>query len=232
MKLKKLFDYFTPFEWALWGSSVFVITLSYILGQNFHFLTLVASLVGVSALIFLAKGNVIGQILIILFSILYGVVSWEFKYYGELITYVFMTLPSAAVACVTWFKNPSKKGRSEVAVAPLTKKNLIWLGILSIPVTLLFYFLLRALGTENLLLSTFSVTTSFVAASLSILRSPYYALGYAANDVILIGLWTYATFSFVAYLPMVFCFLTFLVNDLYGFFSWRKMEKRQAEREP
>lgn len=227
MDFKKLLSYFSKFEWCLWLGSIVVITLSYILSENFHVLTLIASLVGVSALIFLAKGNVIGQFLIIAFSILYGIVSWEFRYYGELVTYVFMSLPSAVVACVTWLKNPSKKGNSEVAVAPLTKKKLSLLFTLTVLVTILFYFILAYFNTANLILSTVSVATSFLAASLTILRSPYYALAYAANDVVLIGLWVYASIAMISYLPMVFCFLTFLVNDLYGFFSWRKMEQRQ-----
>ena len=227
MDFKKLLSYFSRFEWCLWIGSMLIITLSYIMSENFHLLTLIASLVGVSALIFLAKGNVIGQFLIIAFSILYGIVSWEFRYYGELVTYVCMSLPSAVVACVTWLKNPSQKGKSEVAVAPLTKKKLLLLLALTIFVTILFYFILAYFDTANLILSTVSVATSFLAASLTILRSPYYALAYAANDVVLIGLWIYASIAVIAYLPMVFCFLTFLVNDLYGFFSWRKMEKRQ-----
>ena len=227
MDLKKLLSYFSIFEWCLWLCSLVIITLSYMLSENFHVLTLIASLIGVSALIFLAKGNVIGQFLIIIFSILYGIVSWEFRYYGELVTYVFMSLPSAVVACVTWLKNPSQKGKSEVAVAPLTKKKLLLLSVLTLFVTISFYFILAYFNTTNLILSTVSVATSFLAASLTILRSPYYALAYAANDVVLIGLWIYASIAMIAYLPMVFCFLTFLVNDLYGFFSWRKMEKRQ-----
>ena len=227
MDFKKLLSYFSRFEWCLWIGSMLIITLSYIMSENFHLLTLIASLVGVSALIFLAKGNVIGQFLIIAFSILYGIVSWEFRYYGELVTYVFMSLPSAVVACVTWLKNPSQKGKSEVAVAPLTKKKLLLLSVLTLFVTISFYFILAYFNTTNLILSTVSVATSFLAASLTILRSPYYALAYAANDVVLIGLWIYASIAMIAYLPMVFCFLTFLVNDLYGFFSWRKMEKRQ-----
>ena len=227
MDFKKLLSYFSKFEWCLWLGSIVVITLSYLLSENFHVLTLIASLVGVSALIFLAKGNVIGQFLIIAFSILYGIVSWEFRYYGELVTYVFMSLPSAVVACVTWLRNPSKKGNSEVAVAPLTKKKLFLLFTLTVLATILFYFILAYFNTANLILSTVSVATSFLAASLTILRSPYYALAYAANDVVLIGLWVYASIAIISYLPMVFCFLTFLVNDLYGFFSWRKMEQRQ-----
>ena len=142
MKLKKYLSYFSIFEWCLWLGSVFVITASFLLGGDFYPLTLIASLVGVSALIFLAKGNVVGQFLIITFSILYGVISWNFKYYGEMITYVFMSLPSSVVACITWLKNPSKKGNSEVAVAPMTKKKLLLAALFALAVTILFYFIL------------------------------------------------------------------------------------------
>lgn len=229
MKLKRIYQYFSVFEWCLWLGSILTILLAFFLGGNFYFLTLISSLVGVSALIFIAKGNVIGQFLIIIFSIIYGVISWQFRYYGEMITYVFMSLPSAVVACVTWLKNPSKKGKNEVAVGQMTAKKWIVLSLTALAVTVTFYFILHYFNTPNLLLSTLSVTTSFFAAMLLILRSPFYAAAYAVNDLVLIGLWVYAAFTSLSYLPMVFCFVTFLVNDGYGFISWLKMEKRQKE---
>ena len=227
--MKKLLRYFSPFEWCLWLCSVTVITLSFLLSKDFYILTLIASLVGVSSLIFIAKGNVIGQFLIILFSILYGIISLTFSYYGEFVTYVFMSLPSAVVACITWLKNPSKQGKNEVAIAQVSAKKwgLLFLGAAA--VTILFYFLLSYLNTANLIFSTISVFTSFFAAMLLICRSPYYALGYVANDVVLIVLWVLASIESLSYLPMVFCFLTFFVNDGYGFISWKRRQKRQAE---
>ena len=33
----------------------------------------------------------------------------------------------------------------------------------------------------------------------------------------------------ISYLSVVVCFIAFLANDIYGFISWRKIEKRQAE---
>lgn len=229
MKLKSLLKYFSPFEWALWGCSVFVILLSFLLSGDFYPVTLLASLVGVSALIFLAKGNVIGQFLIITFSILYAVVSIRFRYWGEMITYVGMSLPASVFACVSWIKNPSKKGKNEVAIAPMTKKKWIISILLSLLATLIFFFILRYFNTPNLALSTISITTSFLAASLLFLRSRYYALTYAANDVILIALWVLASIQSLSYLPMVVCFIAFLVNDSYGFFNWKRMQKRQNE---
>ncbi len=227
MKIKKLLQYFSPFEWALWLGSVAVIIVAFLCSGNFYPLTLIASLVGVSALIFLAKGNVIGQFLIIAFSILYAVISVRFRYWGEMITYLFMSLPASVFACVSWLKNPSKQNKNEVEVASMDKRKWMISFLLSIFATAIFYFILRYFNTTNLILSTVSITTSFLAASLLFLRSRYYALAYAANDVVLIALWILATIADLSYLPMVICFVAFLFNDSYGFFNWKRMQNRQ-----
>ena len=99
--------------------------------------------------------------------------------------------------------------------------------LLTVAVTAAFYGVLRAFDTANLLPSTLSVTTSFAAVYLTFRRSPYFALAYAANDVVLILLWVLAAAEDVAYLSVVICFALFLVNDVYGFISWKRMEKRQ-----
>ena len=227
MKLKKVFSYFSIFEWCLWIGSVIAVTLSYIFGGEFYFLTLLASLVGVTSLIFIAKGNVIGQFLIILFSIFYGIISIRFRYWGEMITYLFMSLPAAISACITWLKHPSKESKSEVMVASMTKKKCLIAILLTLLVTTVFYFLLRYLNTANLSLSVLSVATSFLAASFLFLRSRYYALAYAANDIVLIGLWLLASLQSLSYLPMVICFIAFLCNDIYGFINWKRIQDKQ-----
>ncbi len=89
------------------------------------------------------------------------------------------------------------------------------------------YFVLDAFHTANIVPSTISVTTSFVAVYLTFRRSPFYALGYAANDVVLIVLWVLASITDARYLSVVVCFAAFLINDIYGFLSWRKMKERQ-----
>lgn len=53
----------------------------------------------------------------------------------------------------------------------------------------------------------------------------YYAVAYAANDAVLIILWTLAAFDNIAYISVIICFVVFLINDLYGFISWKKCKK-------
>ena len=45
---------------------------------------------------------------------------------------------------------------------------------------------------------------------------------------VLIILWLLAARSDKGYLSVVVCFAVFLVNDIYGFLNWRRMEKKQA----
>lgn len=229
MKIKKLFTYFSLFEWLLWGISVGAIVFSFFFSQDRYIPTLIASLLGVTALIFLAKGNVVGQFLTIAFSLLYAIVSIRFRYWGEMITYVFMSLPAAVFSCVSWLKHPSKESKNEVEVSYMTAKKWAYTSLLSILVSVAFYFILRYFETPNLWLSALSVTTSFFAAALLFLRSRYYAIAYAANDIVLIGLWVLASIRSLSYLPMVVCFLAFLCNDLYAFINWKRIQIKQNQ---
>ncbi len=60
---------------------------------------------------------------------------------------------------------------------------MIWLTVSTVLVTVVFYYILMILDTPNIVFSTISRATSFLAAALATMpRSSYYAVGYAAND--------------------------------------------------
>ena len=220
--------YFTKVEWLLWGSSVTLILAAFLLFDRENYMTLLASLIGVTSLIFNAKGNPIGQVLMIVFSLLYGVISYRFAYYGEMATYLGMTGPMALLALISWLRNPYQGNKAEVAVNRIGRLEWAFLLILSAVVTVIFYFILEHFGTANMLPSTLSVTTSFIAVYLTFRRSPFFALAYAANDIVLVILWCLAAAYDSSYVSVVMCFALFLVNDVYGYISWRRMEQRQS----
>lgn len=224
------FKTLTKFEFGLWMTSIVVSLLSFFLSGGKNPLNLTASLIGVTALIFVSKGHVLGQLMTVVFAVFYGIISVCFRYYGEMITYLFMTAPMAVAATVSWIKHPYRDTQ-EIQISRVTKRQLLVMGILAVLVTVLFYFILRAIGNANLGFSTLSVTTSFVASYLTYLRSPYYALGYSANDIVLIVLWVMASFEDISYLPMAACFVMFLANDLYGFYNWSRMQRQQKQPE-
>ena len=217
----------SPWEWGLYLTSLAGIVLAFVLFECRQYLYLAASLLGATALILLAKGNPLGQLLTIVFSGFYGYVSYTFRYYGEMITYLGMSAPIAAAALVAWLRHPYDGNRGEVAIARPRPAEYLIIGGTGAAITAAFYFLLRALGTANLALSTLSVFTSWVAVCLTQRRSPFYALGYAANDVVLIALWVLAAIQNSEYVSMAVCFAVFLVNDTYGFFAWMRRERKQ-----
>ena len=100
MKFKGI-GYFSGFELVLWSVSVISVVVSFCIFDRSEILSLSASVIGVTSLIFSAKGNPAGQVLMIVFSLLYGIISFNFAYYGEMITYISHFQKNTAVcACI------------------------------------------------------------------------------------------------------------------------------------
>lgn len=226
-KIKSIINYFSSAELALWTFSVFCIIFSFLFFKAKSSLTLAASLIGVTSLIFNAKGNPFGQFLSVVFSIIYGIISYSYAYFGEMITYFGMTAPMALFSLIAWIRHPYSEGKAEVRVNSLKMKEIIFMFVLSGVVTFALYFVLKFFNTANLLPSTISVTTSFLAVYLTFRRSPYFAAAYAANDIVLIILWYLASLNDMSYLSVLICFAMFLINDIYWFINWIKIKKRQ-----
>ena len=221
-------NYFSKSEIALWSSSVLLIVGSFFMFNAESYLTLSASLVGVTSLIFNAKGNPFGQFLMVVFSLLYGIISFSFHYYGEMITYLGMTMPMAVFALISWLRNPYKGNKAEVKVNAISKREALYMCFGTAVITFLFYFILDYFNTANIGLSTISVATSFAAVYLTFRRSPAFALAYASNDIVLIALWIIASISDARYVSVAVCFIAFLANDIYGYVNWQRMKIRQS----
>lgn len=225
--MKKLLKSITPVEWAIWSISVISVIVFFFVFKNTQYLYLVGSLIGATALIFVSKGNPVGQLLTVVFSVFYGIISYSFSYYGEMINYLGMSAPIAVWALISWLRNPYKGNRSEVKVNSLSRKEWCLFLTAAVIITACFFFILQALNTANLIISTVSVLTSFIAAYLTARRSRFYAICYGANDIVLIVMWSMASHEDITYLPMVICFIAFFILDTYGFINWSIMNKKQ-----
>ena len=225
-KFKSHLFYFTKKELMLWFTSSVLIVVSFLAFDRENILILIASLIGVTSLIYNAKGNPVGQFLMIIFSALYGFISFTFAYYGEMITYLGMTAPMAVFALISWLKNPYNGNKKEVKVNRLKPKEIAFMIILAAAVTFIFYYILLFFHTANLVPSAVSVTTSSCGLS-DLQKKRVLCAAYAANDIVLIILWILAALTDISYLSVVICFIMFFVNDIYGFVNWSKMRKRQ-----
>ncbi|MGN0172276.1 MAG: nicotinamide riboside transporter PnuC, partial [Acutalibacteraceae bacterium] len=146
-KTKRLIHYFTKAEKLLWMFSVIGIIAAFFAFDRDNYITLTASLIGVTSLILSAKGNPIGQFLMIIFSVLYGFISYTFSYFGEMATYLGMTAPMAFISLISWLRNPYKGKKSEVKVNRISKKEHIFMWVMTVIVTVIFYFILANFHT-------------------------------------------------------------------------------------
>ena len=58
--MKKILGYFSKFEWCLLVGSLATILIAHLASGNREYIKLIASLIGTTALMFNAKGNLIG----------------------------------------------------------------------------------------------------------------------------------------------------------------------------
>ena len=82
MCLKKEWFALSPGERVLWLVSMAVVALASVLGGQTTAAGVLGPVIGVTALIYIARGAVLGQVLMVVFSLVYGYLSFQCQYYG------------------------------------------------------------------------------------------------------------------------------------------------------
>ena len=226
--MKNFFKDWNLFEKIFLVSSILIITICFLLTNDKSILTLLTSIFGILTVLCGAKGLILAPIINIIYNVIYTTISISQHYYGEAIIYIFLMMPINIITIVSWLKNKSKENKNIVKINKIKTKEYICLFITTILLTIGFYFLLKVLNTNELIISTISLVTSIIASYLMLRRSSNYAIAYILNDIILITLWSISVKNNGAkYLPIVITFIVFFINDIYGFTSWKKREKNQ-----
>lgn len=224
---EKVFKYFTKREWLIWIGSILIISIFFFANKDKNWIVYIASLIGASALIFTAKANPVSNLLFVAFSILYAYNSYITSYFGEVFNFLCINMVLAIISYISWIKNLNKSNKSETTINNLSKKNIVLSLIISIFVTFVMFFVLKYLGTSNLIISTLSVGTNFFASTLMIQRCSYFSIVYAFNDIIVIILWSIASMEDISNLPNIIYFIITFINDIYIFFNWKKIKEKQ-----
>ena len=209
----------------LFGNIIVVSTIGIIFKADL--LTTACSIIGINTALLLAKGKNLGQLMGILITLLYSILSFKNKYYGEVLIYVFLMLPMFVVGTFSWIKHQNKKTNS-VEINNIKAKEWIIVSIIFIGVFIGIYYVLKAFNTNELIVSTASVLASLFAVYLQVRRSKYSFSFYIVNDIILFILWGTPVFKGnYTLIPMLLNPVFLFINDLYGFYYWRKTEKIQ-----
>lgn len=227
-KFAKFLKSWNLFEIIFLFSSFFALILCFVFSVDRSWLTLTSSLLGVVAVLFVAKGFVIAPIVNLIYGGFYIAISALQHYFGEVIIYACVMTPIYIFSIISWLGNRSKEQEEIVEVNKIYWKEYLAIFLGAIVATFSFYFILKALNTNELEINTASLIFSLVASYLMLRRSSFYALAFLADDIIAIALWSMAVINFgLQFLPTVVSFCVFLINDLYGFIHWKIQERRQ-----
>lgn len=226
--MKKILKNWNWFEIIFLIVSYIALTLCFVLGTEKNAFSFIVSLVGVSSVMLVAKGLTIAPIVSIIYNILYATLSVTQKYYGETIIYTVIMIPLSIISLVSWVKNKSGGKEEQVQVNKISKKEYLILSLVIVVVTIGFYFLLKALHTNELIVSTISLVAPVISAYLMLRRSSYYAICFIVSNAVLIVLWGLSIKTAGAgFLPTICSFVIFTVLDVYGLIHWKQEEKRQ-----
>jgi len=120
----KLLKDWNKFEKFLLISSIILVALVGIVFKS-EILTTLCSIVGIITALLLAKGKNLGQIFGLLIVVLYSIVSFKNKYYGEVIIYLFTMLPMYIIGIISWLKHQNKETNTVEVNTIKTKKWII-----------------------------------------------------------------------------------------------------------
>ncbi len=209
------------FEKVIFGASVvFILGLGLVLKCDL--LTTLVAFLGFFSALNQAKGKVVGQFTGVILALLYSIVSFRNRYFGEVIVYLVVILPLYIFGIFSWLKNKDKNTEK-------VKQNVIgkneWILILVSCVILFIglYQLLKYFDTSQLFVSTLSMIINITATYLLVRRSKYSFILYIFNALILLVLWGIPVVEGdYLLIPMVFDAILLLINDVYGFKSWAR----------
>lgn len=228
--MKKIKSTWKWYEYLMLGIGWIIIIIGFIFGSDKNYFSFFASIYGIFTVLTTAKGLFYAPIVGIGYCVLYVLVSITQQFWGEVLIYSLINFPLCVIKIISWLRNRNKQNRTFININKVKWQEYLILFVSIIPITFGFYFLLKALNTNELLVSTFSIVTSLIAEYLLIRRNKFYAIGYMANDIVCIILWSLAIASNgIALLPTLLYFCFTFVNDLYGFINWLIMEKKQKK---
>lgn len=222
----KLLKDWTKFERILLIGSIIIVCIVGFVFKS-ELLTIFCSIIGIITALLLAKGKNLGQVFGLLITVLYSVVSFKSRYFGEVLIYLCLMFPMYIIGIITWINNKNKETNS-VEINTIKKKEWLIVSIIFLFILIGIYYLLKLFDTSELIISTISVIASLFAIYLQIRRSRFSFSFYLINDIILIILWGVPVIKgSLILVPMVINPMINFINDLYGFYNWRKMEKIQ-----
>jgi nicotinamide mononucleotide transporter len=188
---------------------------------------LTASLTGMLCVVLTAKARISSFYWGLINILTYSYVAYRSAYYGDVMLNLLYFLPMTFVGIYFWKRNLKNNKKGEVKVKSLSWKNrFIWFGI-SIIILIIYGIILMMIKGTLPFIDSATTVFSIIATIMLNKRLTEQWFFWIMVDVLSIVMWAYIFITSRGDISMLVMWSAFLVNALYGYYNWRKMEKNQ-----
>lgn len=217
---QELFGGWKPFE-AAWLLIFIAAQIGIYIYNPDSILGMISGISGIICNVFVSKGKISNYFFGLIFAYTYFYISLGANFLGEMNTTLYVYIPAQFIGYFLWKANMQKEQGADAVVAKaLTAKG--WAGLIAFLVigTLLFVQLLNYYGGSSTGLDGLSTIIVVAAQALMVLRYREQWLLWILLNVISIALWAENTSMYVMY-------SAYLLNSLYGYYNWSKLQKNK-----
>jgi nicotinamide mononucleotide transporter len=225
--MKNYFKDWNTFE-RVWLLAFTLVNIYLFFAWHDTIIGLVASITGMLCVVLTAKGRISSFYFGLVNILAYSWVAYQSAYYGDVQLNMLYFLPMTFVGIYYWKKNQRKdKKQTDIKVRSLAvKEKIIWL-IVSLVVLAIYGLFLKYLNGTLPFVDASTTIFSIIATILLNKRLTDQWYYWIMVDVLSIVMWVYIFITRGSDVSMLVMWAAFLVNAIYGYYNWRKMERSQ-----
>ena len=216
--------------WKKWQVFWIIFANAMILGisiyQKDSWLGIAASITGVCCVILCGMGKVSNYFFGTINVILYAIVAWKAKYYGDVMLNFLYYFPTNIIGWIAWKKHIDEETNA-VYKRRLTWKQDIVLAVISVVGVLGYAYVLKLLGGNLPLVDSMSTVFSVIAQILMIKRFTEQWVIWISVNIVSVIMWVAALFTEAASIAVLLMWSVYLANAIIMFVKWMKDSKNQ-----
>ncbi|MBQ8791178.1 MAG: nicotinamide mononucleotide transporter [Ruminiclostridium sp.] len=187
---------------------------------------IICAVAGVTNVVCTGKGKLMSYLFGLINVILYAIISYNAKYYGEVMLNVLYYLPMQFYGFFTWKKNMNTETH-EVKKLKMTAKGRIILTVIIAVMTVVYGIILHLLGGNMPFVDAFSTVASVVALYIAIKMYIEQWMIWLVVDIVTVIMWAFAFASGTDSIATLVMWALYIANAVVMHVKWSKEIKKR-----
>lgn len=214
--------------WKLWEVSWLLLTIVIILALAIYWqdtiIGIISATTGVACVVCTGKGKLSAYVFGIVNTLLYAIIAYQARYYGEVMLNVIYYFPLQFYGIYVWSKHMNADTH-EVNKRQMKYRGKILLLLLVAFATMLYGYVLQGMGGKMPYVDALSTVVSVVAMMVSIKMYAEQWLLWIVVDVVTVIMWTIAFLQGNDSISTLIMWIIYLGNAIIMYFKWVKEAK-------